>query len=39
MQRSETQWPNQFASLVRVQRQLRLYLKLQGSVKGGIDCS
>lgn len=31
------QWPTQFASLVRVQKQLRIYRKLQGSVKGGME--
>eukprot|EP00602_Paraphysomonas_sp_CaronLab_P010873 CAMPEP_0185029734 /NCGR_PEP_ID=MMETSP1103-20130426/16211_1 /TAXON_ID=36769 /ORGANISM="Paraphysomonas bandaiensis, Strain Caron Lab Isolate" /LENGTH=623 /DNA_ID=CAMNT_0027564583 /DNA_START=155 /DNA_END=2026 /DNA_ORIENTATION=+ len=29
------QWPTQFGSLMRLQKQLRIYSKLQGSVKSG----
>lgn len=31
------QWPCQFGSLIRLQKQLRIYDRLQGSVKGGLD--
>lgn len=29
------QWPTQFFSIIRLQKQLRIFLKLQGSVNGG----